>query len=407
VIRRVVHASAISIARLGAKLLPDRIPVTFAGPGSSAELGRSIRDHGASKVLVVTDEVLNDLGIVATATASLAEAGVDLVVYDEVRPDPTFAQVERGHRRMVAHGCDAVLAVGGGSPIDAAKVIAAMATNGGDLAKLEGKFRVRHPPAPLFAVPTTAGTGSEVTIAAVVSETDSHRKRFFIDPKLLPTAVALDPELMTGIPAPITAATGMDALTHAIESYVSRATTPRTESWATTAVRLVFEHLPVAVDDGNDLEARTGMALASYYAGLAFTRTSVGYVHAIAHNLGARYGTPHGLANALVLPHVLEFSRPAADRRLAELGDLLGVPDGPDGDRAGAFIDAVRALEASIGIPTTLDSLEADDIGTLAEQATGEAFLDYPAPRFMTRRQCEQVIEKLLPVGPEQASTAG
>ena len=275
-------------------------------------------------------------------------------------------------------------------------MIAAMATNGGDLAKLEGKMKVRKAPAPLFAIPTTAGTGSEVTIAAVVSDTESHQKKFFLDPKLLPLMTALDPTLMTGIPGPITAATGMDALTHAIESYISKTSTAQTESYATVAVRLVFEHLPTACKDGGDLEARKGMALASYYAGLAFTRTSVGYVHAIAHNLGAFYGTPHGLANALVLPHVLDFSKPSAQRQLAELGTLVGVPVGSEAQRAQGFIDAVRALAATIEIPTTLESLKADDIGELDDLARAEAFLDYPVPRFMTKRDCENVIEKLL-----------
>ncbi len=397
-IKRLVHALAVFIASRVAKLLPDRIPVTFVGAGSVRELCESVDSQGVSKVLIVTDAVLNEIGVVSQVGDALTESGVDFVVYDEVLPDPTFAQIERGNLQFQAWGCDAVLAVGGGSPMDAAKMIAAMATNGGDLAKLEGKMKVRKAPVPLFAIPTTAGTGSEVTIAAVVSDTDSHQKKFFLDPKLLPTMTALDPTLMTGIPAPITAATGMDALTHAIESYLSKTSTPQTEGYATVAVRLVFEHLPTAFRDGADLEARKGMALASYYAGLAFTRTSVGYVHAIAHNLGAYYGTPHGLANALALPHVLDFSKKAAQRQLAELGDLIGVPEGSEADRAQAFIDEVRSLAASIELPTTLDALQAGDITPLAELACAEAFLDYPVPRFMRTSDCESVIAKLQPV---------
>jgi alcohol dehydrogenase len=396
VIKRLVHSFAVFVARFVAKLLPDRVPVTFVGAGSVKELCGSIANQGVSKVLIVTDAVLNEIGIVARVSDALTAAGVRFAVYDEVTPDPTFVQVEGGYREFVAWGCDAVLAVGGGSPMDASKMIAAMATNGGDLHKLEGKMKVRKSPAPLFAIPTTAGTGSEVTIAAVVSETDTHQKKFFLDPKLLPAMTALDPTLMTGIPGPITAATGMDALTHAIESYISKTSTTQTESYATVAVRLVFEHLPMAFKNGADLEARQGMALASYYAGLAFTRTSVGYVHAIAHNLGAYYGTPHGLANALALPHVLDFSKPAADRQLAELNDLIGGPAGSEADRAQAFIDAVRALAASIEIPVTLEDLQEDDIGALADLALAEAFTDYPVPRFMSKNDCEGVIAKLL-----------
>jgi len=396
-IRRVAHAIAIFVSGIVAKMLPDRVPVTFVGSGSLGEICDSIGSQGVSRVLIVTDAVLNELGIVARVNDACRAAGVDAVVYDGVLPDPTFAQIEAGHARFLSGGCDAVLAVGGGSPMDAAKMIAAMATNGGDLHKLEGKMRVRKRPAPLFAIPTTAGTGSEVTIAAVVSDTQSHQKKFFLDPKLLPAMTALDPTLMTGIPGPITAATGMDALTHAIESYVAKTSTAQTESYATMAVRLVFEHLPTAFKDGEDLEARKGMALASYYAGLAFTRTSVGYVHAIAHNLGAKYGTPHGLANALALPHVLDFSKSAAQRQLAELGTLIGVSSGSEAERAQGFIDAVRSLALSIGIPTALDDLRADDIGELADLALAEAFLDYPVPRFMTKSDCEGVVAKLLP----------
>ncbi|MCH7788612.1 MAG: iron-containing alcohol dehydrogenase [Acidobacteria bacterium] len=216
-VKRIVHSIFVFIAGLASRLLPDKVPVTFVGSGSVTELCESICHQGVGKPLVVTDEVLVELGIVGRVTEVLTAAGSDVAVYDGVEPDPTFAQVEAGYARYVAHGCDAVLAVGGGSSIDAAKMIAAMATNGGELSKLEGKMKVRKPTAPLFAVPTTAGTGSEVTIAAVVSDTDTHAKKFFVDPKLLPQMAALDPTLMTGLPAPLTAATGMDALTHAVE----------------------------------------------------------------------------------------------------------------------------------------------------------------------------------------------
>ena len=334
---------------------------------------------------------MREIGIVEQVTAAVTDAGIDTAVYDGVTPDPTFTQVEEGLAAYRNQRCDGVLAIGGGSPIDAAKVIAAAATNGHNPRKLAGKFRVRKPPAPLFAVPTTAGTGSEVTVAAVISDEDTHLKKFVLDPKILPSMAALDPTLMTGLPAPITAATGMDALTHAIESYISKAANPQTKGYATTSVRLVFEHLRTAVSDPENIDARTGMALASYYGGLAFTRTSVGYVHAIAHNLGAKYGTPHGLANALALPHVLEFSEAAARERLAELGALIDV------DGSTAFIAAVRELAADIGIPTTLDTLRPEDIDDLADLALAEAFLDYPVPRYMSKDDCIGVITKLLP----------
>lgn len=282
-VKKALHAFVIALTRLFSSLLPDRVPVTFVGADASRELCQAIAQTGAKKVLVVTDADLVRLGLVARITAALADAGVEASVYDGVEPDPTFDQVGEGYARLVRDGCGAVLAVGGGSPMDAAKVIAAMATNGGDAQKLAGMFRVRKPPLPLYAIPTTAGTGSEVTLAAVVSDSKTHVKSFVVDPKILPAMAALDPSLMTGLPPHITAATGMDALTHAVESYIAKTSTPRTEGWATAAVKMIFENLPKACADGTDLEARKAMALASYYAGLAFTRTSVGYEIGRAH----------------------------------------------------------------------------------------------------------------------------
>ena len=389
--KKLAHDGFVAVAKVAAKLLPDRAPITFVGPGSVAELAGAMKGTGVRRVLVVTDSVLREIGIVEQVTAAATDAGIDTAIYDGVTPDPTFTQVEAGLAAYRNQRCDGVLAIGGGSPIDAAKVIAAAAANGDNPRKLAGKFRVRKQPVPLFAVPTTAGTGSEVTVAAVISDDETHRKAFVLDPKILPAMAALDPSLMTGLPAPITAATGMDALTHAIESYISKAANPQTMGYATTSVRLVFEHLRTAVSDPENIDARTGMALASYYGGLAFTRTSVGYVHAIAHNLGAKYGTPHGLANALALPHVLEFSEAAARDRLGELGALVGV------DGSTAFIAEVRRLAADIAIPTTLDSLRPGDIDELADLALAEAFLDYPVPRYMSKDDCVAVITKLLP----------
>lgn len=394
-LKRLVHAVVMFVSRLGAKLLPDRVPVTFVGSDAITQLAQAIGHRGVTKALVVTDATLVELGIVDRVTAALDEHGIAHATYDGVAPDPTFTQVEQGFARYCDEGCDGVVAVGGGSPMDAAKVIAAMATNDKSLAQLEGKFKVRTPPAPLFAVPTTAGTGSEATVAAVVSDPATHAKKFFLDPKLLPSMVALDPTLMTGLPPAITAATGMDALTHAVESFIAKSSNPRTEEYAITAVRLVFAHLPTAVRQGDDLGARSGMALASYYAGLAFTRTSVGYVHAVAHTLGAYYGTPHGLANAIVLPHVLEFSKDDAEAQLARLADVLELGGTSPADRAARFISAVRDLEATIGIPATLDALKPDDIGPIAEQALAEAWLDYPVPTYMTQDECEAMLRRI------------
>ena len=395
VLKRFLHDVVIAITAFVSRFLPDRVPVTFVGVGASRELCESIAHTHARKVLIVTDAVLVEMGLIDPVTESLRAAGMEWSIYSGVEPDPTFAHVEQGLALLKLEGCDAILTVGGGSPMDAAKLIAALATNRVAISKLEGLLKVRRTPMPLYAIPTTAGTGSEATLAAVVSDPETHTKKFFIDPKLLPLMAALDPSLMLKLPPAITAATGMDALTHAVEAFVSRTANETTDRYATIAVRLIFDHLGTAFSEGGNLEARKAMALASYYAGVAFTRTSVGYVHAIAHGFGAYYGTPHGLANAIVLPHVLEFSKGPAQAQLARLAELIGLEAASSGDKAQKFIDAVRELMNRIGIPSTLDALKESDIPAIARQALAEAHLVYPVPRYMSQRECEALLARL------------
>ncbi len=400
--KKAAHDLAIAVTKLAFKLVPDRIPLTLLGAGCSADLCASIAQLGVAKVLIVTDAMLVKLGIVAKITDALERNGVRWCIYDGVEPDPTFDHVEAGLAMLRREGCDAVLAVGGGSPMDAAKLIAAAATNDKPLRKLAGLFKVRKTPLPLFAIPTTAGTGSEVTLAAVVSDPVTHGKQFALDPKLLPVMAALDPLLMLGLPPPVTAATGMDALTHAVESYLARTSTPQTERYATAAIKLIFANLPRACSEGSDVEVRKSMAMASYYAGIAFTRTSVGYVHAIAHTFGAYYRTPHGLANAIVLPHVLEFSAVVAGKRVAQMARMLGIEAEGDAALAQAFVAAVRDLMDRVGIPRTLEALKLSDIPAIAKQALAEANMNYPVPRYMTETECGELIGRMLPRASER-----
>jgi alcohol dehydrogenase class IV len=396
--KKAAHNVAIAAIKVVSKLMPDRIPLTLLGPGCSTDLCAWIAQVGVGKLLVVTDAMLVKLGIVGTITDALDKNGVRWCIYDEVDPDPTFDHAEAGLAMVRREGCDAILALGGGSPMDAAKVIAAAATNHKPMRKLVGLFKVRKTPLPLFAIPTTAGTGSEATLAAVLADPITHVKQFVVDPKLLPLMAALDPLLMVGLPPPVTAATGMDALTHAVESYLAVTSTPQTERYASAAIKLVFANLPRAYSEGSNIEARKGMAMASYYGGIAFTRTSVGYVHAIAHTLGAYYGTPHGLANAIVLPHVLEFSAVTAGKRLAEMARMLGIGATGDAasDEARAFIDAVRDLMGRVGIPATLEALKPKDIASIAKQAVAEAYMNYPVPRYMTQAECAELVGRML-----------
>ena len=385
--------------RLAAKVLPMPKPVLFTGSDSSLELCDAIAQMGTKKVMIVTDAVLVKLGILDKIQERLSQNGIQFEIYDGVLPDPTYDQVEEGLSVYKATQCEAVLAIGGGSPIDAAKVIAARVTNKRSIKKLSGMFRVWTAPAPLFAIPTTAGTGSEVTIAAVVSDPITHQKTPLIDPKLVPLVAALDAALMTGLPAPVTAATGMDALTHAIEAYISKNASADTDSYAIAATRLIMENLDTAVKQGSDLNARHNMALASYYAGLAFTKASLGYVHAISHNFGAKYSTPHGLGNAIVLPYVLDFSKEEINDRLADLAEVSGLKEGSEtnSELAQKFIDKIRAMLKDFDIPEKLDALKEEDIPQIAKLALKEAHYNYPVPKYMDLNTCKKFIQQMLP----------
>lgn len=375
-------------------------PTLFVGPGSAQRLCVSIGQFGFRRVMIVTDAVLVKLGLVEPLRAALLAEGIDVAIHDGITPDPTYPVLQAGYEAVKVHRSDAILAVGGGSAIDAAKVIGAMAVTGKSPAKLVGMLKVTKPMLPLFAIPTTAGTGSEVTVAAVVTDPVEHSKAAVIDPKLVPLAAALDAQLMQGMPKPITAATGMDALTHAVEAYLNRWPHAETAQHCMAAVRMIFGNLQRAYDDGSDLAAREAMALASFYAGLAFTKAYVGYVHAFSHKIGGMYGVPHGLANAITLPYVLDFLRdePVAQQRLAELAVAIGA--GAAGEPAALlaqrFVERVRELNRGVGIPERMAALKAADIPEVARAAMIEAARDYPVPKTMTLDQSQALLQRLL-----------
>ena len=381
------------------RMLPIPQPTLLVGAGSSRRLGQAVAGFGHRRVLVVTDKVIAQLGLLKPLVEALEAGGVAVAVFDEITPDAPIPLIERGIAAYREHDADTMVAIGGGSSMDAAKAIAiAVANPRKSLRGLAGYYKGLRSPGPIYAVPTTAGTGSEVTVAAVIADPERMSKVVIVDTRLVPRMAALDPALMTDLPAPITAATGIDALTHAVEAYVGHWATPHTDGLALAAVGLVFENLRTACREGGNLEARENMALASTYAGMAFTRANVGYVHAIAHQFGGRYHTPHGLANAIVLPHVLRFSLPAVTERLAQLAVRVKLGDADERDDllAQRFIEAVEALCADIGIPTTLAALKSGDIPAIARAALAEG-QGYPVPRYMTQAQCEALIRQLLP----------
>jgi alcohol dehydrogenase class IV len=398
-VRSVGLSAAMRAAGVVTGLLPIPQPTLLVGPGSSRRLGQTIAGFGHSRILIVTDAIVAKLGLLDGLTDALTQGGVAFVVFDAVTPDAPIPLIEEGMKFYRAKRCDAIVAFGGGSAMDAAKTIALAVANRKKPRQLVGYFKGLHEPVPVYAVPTTAGTGSEVTVAAVVSDPKSGKKLVIADTRLVPRMAALDPSLMTGLPSNVTAATGMDALTHAIEAFIGQWSTAYSDRMALSATGLIYDNLRTVCRNGKNLAAREQMSLAATYAGFAFTRANVGYVHAIAHQLGGKYHTPHGLANAIVLPHVLKFLRPAITDKLAVLAVRARV--GEEGERpavlAQKFLDSVEALNRDIGIPTQLDALREADIPELAKAACWEADTSYPVPRYMSPEICEQLLRGILP----------
>jgi alcohol dehydrogenase class IV len=350
--------------------------------------------------MIVTDKILMGLHLPDGLMESLTENNIKYTIYDKVQPNPTIQNVEDGRTLYKQKKCDSLIGFGGGSPIDCAKIIGARLSNPYlSVRRMKGLFRVILPIPPLFCVPTTAGTGSETTVAAVISDPDTHEKFAISDLKLIPKIAVLDPELMVGLPPHITSTTGMDALTHAVEAYIGLNGNQFTDENAENATRLIFENLEKAYKKGTDLTARNNMALASFYGGSAFTRAYVGYVHAIAHTMGGMYGVPHGLANAVILPHVLEFCRKEAEKKLARLAIAGGIGEKGESDKdlSNRFIEKVKSMNKKMKIPAYIKELREEDIPHIARKALDEAHPDYPVPRIMTQEECEALIRKLLP----------
>ena len=380
------------------RLLPRNAPVVYKGANSALVLCEQVAILGFTRVIIVTDNFLGGSGILDGIKAKLNETGVEFVVFDGVLPDPAFDQVQAGEAVLRAENCQAVIAVGGGSVLDAAKMMAMLHTNPGPLEKFDGIQKCKKPGLPLFAIPTTAGTGSEITLAAGITDPISHKKIPVVDSKMIPGYIALDAEIMKGMPPGITAATGMDALTHAVESYLSKASSESTEIQANAAIRLIFKYLVRAYHDGSDMEARDGMALASFYAGAAFGKTSVGYVHGIAHQLGRVCGTPHGNANAMVLPEVLAAYGDCVHQRLANLARLVNIGESASSNSllTGQFIQAIVDMRQEMELPLQPKDLKVQDIPGIVEEALAEAGELYPVPRYMSANEVKTIVTGLL-----------
>ncbi|HIW85977.1 MAG TPA: iron-containing alcohol dehydrogenase [Candidatus Eubacterium faecipullorum] len=372
-------------------------PHLLEGEGSVLRLPEFIKSKGINKVLVVTDKGLMNLHLLDPMFEKLTEAGVAYVVYDGVQPNPTIPEIEEAREMYIKNGCEGFIAFGGGSSMDCAKVAAARVVKPNQtVRKMRGYLKVLKKLPPFFAVPTTAGTGSETTVAAVVTDPETHEKNAINDICLRPRFAVLDPELTVGLPPHITSTTGMDALTHAVEAYIGRSNTKQTRQQAEEATKLIFENIEKAYNNGKDYEARANMLKGSYLAGCAFTRAYVGYVHAIAHNLGGLYGTPHGLANAVILPYVLEWYGSKIYPQLAKLADVVGIEGSSTADKAVKFIEAIKKLNADMQIPDKFDMIKEEDLPTLITRALKEGNPGYPVPVIMDYKDMESVIRRFM-----------
>ncbi len=381
--------------RAALPILPYREPKIIS---SCDELGSVFKKEKTTSVLVVTDAGIIKNGIVVPVEEALKANKVKYVIYDKTQPNPTVANVEEALRMYRENGCDTLIAVGGGSVMDCAKGLGArVAHPKKELNQMAGVLRVIRKIPTLIAIPTTAGTGSETTLAAVITDGETHHKYAIMSFPLIPHYAVLDAKLTYSLPPHLTSTTGMDALTHAVEAYIGRSTTKKTRALALEATKLIFENIENAYKDGKNHEARSNMLLAAYKAGISFSMSYVGYVHAVAHSVGGKYGIPHGLANAVIMPYVLEEYGSSAHKKLHELGIAAGVSTDSDSHEIGAkkFIESVKALNAKMNIPTTLSGIKEEDIPEMARHAEKEANPLYPVPKLMTSKELEIFYHKV------------
>ena len=374
-------------------------PELLEGEGAVLILPKFIKDKGINRVLVVTDKGLMGLHLLDPLFEELKNQGIEYFVYDGVQPNPTIPNIEECKDVYLNNKCEGIIAFGGGSPMDCAKAAGARVVKPKQsVRKMRGYLKVLKKLPPFFAVPTTAGTGSETTLAAVVTDPETHEKNAICDMSLRPKYAVLDPALTIGLPPHITSTTGMDALTHAVEAYIGKSNVKSTIKYAEDATKLIHENLEKAYANGKDMEARNNMLKASFLAGSAFTRAFVGYVHAIAHNLGGLYGTPHGLANAVILPYVLDWYKDAAYPKLAKLADLIGITkeEMTEEEKGKAFIDEIKRMNKEMKIPEKFDFIKEEDLPTLVSRALKEGNPGYPVPKIMNKEECEKVIRSFM-----------
>ena len=384
--------------RLALPVLPYRKPQIV---GSVRELPDVIRGNHCSCVLIVTDSSIRSLGLTKRLEHTLGRAAIPFFIYDGTVANPTTINVAEALELYRDHACDAIIGFGGGSSMDCAKAVGAcIARPKKTLAQMKGILKVRKRLPLLIAIPTTAGTGSETTLAAVITDAETRHKYAINDFPLIPKYAVLDPKVTLSLPPSITATTGMDALTHAVEAYIGRSTTYHTRRDALHAVQLIFENIDTVYADGRNVNARRDMLHASFYAGCAFTKSYVGYVHAVAHSLGGEYNVPHGLANAIILPMILESYGKCIHKKLHKLAIAAGIADKKmsDAEAAERFISAIKDMKHRFDIPDTIPEIKQEDIPRLARYADKEANPLYPVPVLMNASELELFYESLMQI---------
>ncbi len=378
--------------------LPWKEPEKLTGENSLDQLAPRLQNQDIHRLLIVTDQGIRSIGLMDSFLKNATAHGIHYVIYDQTTPNPTIANVEEATHLFHENNCQAIVAFGGGSPIDCAKVVAAkVAKPNQPVEKMKGLLKIRTKLPKLIAVPTTAGTGSEATLAAVISNPETHEKYPIMDPALFPDQAVLDPMLTIGLPPHLTATTGMDALTHAIEVYIGKHNNRSTREASRKAIELIFGNIYQAYVNGENREARANLLEASYLAGFAFTRSYVGNVHAVALTLGGFYGTPHGLANAVILPHVLEYYGRSVTEPLAELADLVKLGTGSDSSemKAKRFIERIKELNANMNIPETIADIRDQDIPLMIDRAYHEANPLYPVPKIFTKDDFRRIYQRI------------
>lgn len=386
------------VMKMASYVLPWREPELLEGENSLIKLPKLIKNQKIESILIITDKGIVAAGLMGGLLEGLRDEGIKFVVYDKTVPNTPIENIEEAAQIYRENNCQGIVAFGGGSSIDCAKIAAARIVRPNkSIPQMKGVLKILKKLPPLFAIPTTAGTGAEATLAAVCSDPNTYEKYPLMDTSLIPSYAVLDPSLTVKLPPHITAATGMDALTHAVEAFIGRSNTKKTKQWSIDAIKLIFENLYEAYTNGNDITARKNMQKAAYLAGMAFTRAYVGYVHAIAHTLGGFYNTPHGLANAIILPYVLEYYGGTVHTPLAKLADLVGVskPTDTNEQKAKKFIQAIRDLNDRMEIPRKVNGIIDRDIPIMVERALKESNPLYPVPRILYEEDISQLFYKI------------